>query len=196
MGNKYNWPPIRNEYIQGNRIKGDEVEWPTLVELSKKYKMPVQTIEKRSWKEGWVKQRADFQADVERISREKAAKKRARDIEKFDDDCHTISKSGIWRISKEMRDDQEAAREGKPLKPLSDLESIARATERFQTIGHRALGVPDKGIALMGPDGGPIMQETQIILSLEERKKKIEEIKERTKALLDDVDGGSIPKNK
>lgn len=161
MPNKYNWYAIRKEYVEGNRIKGDEVDWPTLVQLAQKYTIKLKTIERRCRVEGWVRQREEFQAEVERVAREKAAKKRARDIEKFDEDCHKISNSGIWRISKEMKEDQEAARDGKPLKPLSDLESMARATERFQTIGHRALGVPDKATALSGPDNKPIAVEIE-----------------------------------
>lgn len=168
MAFKYNWYAIRKEYIEGNRIKQDEVDLPTAQELSVKYNIKVNTIEKRCAKEGWVQQRADFQAEVERIAREKDAKKRARDIESFDTDCHKVAKSGIWRLSKEMKDDQEAARDNKPLKPLSDVESIARSLERFQTVGHRALKTADSAIAITGQDDKPLGADLIALINLKD----------------------------
>lgn len=156
MTTKNKYGPPKKEYIEGNINSDGEVVFLTIAELAQKYNIKLSTLQRHCQNESWVRLRADFQAEAERLARDKAAKKRAKDIERFDVDCFKITKSGIWRLSNDMGKDIEASRKKLPMMSLQDLESLARSLERFQTVGHRALGVPDKATAISGPDNGPL----------------------------------------
>lgn len=157
---KYNWLAIAKEYIEGYRIKHDEVHWPTILELAQKYNINEKLVGKHCTKEQWRRKRDEFQAEVERIALEKAAKKRARDIEEFKDDCYKAANAGKFIVTKHLEKAMNDSKVGK-LMPLPDLESASRSLERVQTVGHRALGVPDKATALSGPDNKPIAVEIE-----------------------------------
>lgn len=192
---KYTIP--KKEYIEGYKNAKGEVIFPTLEQLSEKNNIKIKTIQKRCAKEGWVRLREEFQAEAELKAKELAATKRALDIVKLNSDCQKLAETAIWEIQRHQQASVLLSG-GDPTKgypmPLADIEAIARAAERLQRIACLALGIPVTHTAISGPDGGPIQQETQIVLTLEERKKMLDDIKERTQALLEDVSGGSIPK--
>lgn len=156
IATKYNWPKISKEYIEGYRTKWDDVTYPTYEELGKKYNINPKIIAKHGIKEQWGSRRIDFQATVEQIESERAAKRRARDIESFREDCFKVANTGKWVLAKKMEETVGASKAGKALMPLSDVESVSRSLERFQTVGHRSLGVPDKATAISGPNNTPI----------------------------------------
>ena len=74
MAQKYDWDKIKKDYITGKM---------TYTALCKKYGIKRQkTLEERAASERWVELRGEYRGEVEKLSLQKEAKKKAKETEK------------------------------------------------------------------------------------------------------------------
>ncbi|AKL88389.1 hypothetical protein BH789_gp108 [Gordonia phage GMA6] len=175
---RYPWDKIRRDYIEGVPVPGtkDERVWPNLKDLGEDYGVPYPRMRKRSAAERWTAHKEAAQ-NVARLAR---MKKRAEQIETnaldFDEKSYNVAKLGMslvagrmaeigqeMQVKKQFRDQAIAdLQSGLPV-PKEDLyssiryqelEGLAGAAERFQSIGMKALGTDSQRIDINNIGGG------------------------------------------
>lgn len=161
---RYPWDQLRRDFIEGVPVSGtkDERVWPTLREIADDNQVPYTRVRKRAAAERWTEHKvaAQNQARITRL------RKRAESIEvnalDFDEKAHSVAKLGMslvagrmaeigqeMQVKKQFRDQAIAdLQQGIAVDPkdlysavrYSELEGLAQAADRFQTIGMKALG--------------------------------------------------------
>lgn len=115
LAEKYDWLNIKKEYVTGKLTYDD---------LVKKYGMQYKTLSQRAAREGWVKEREKYRAEIERISLEKEAKKKAREMAKAEKSVNKVCDRLLEKIS-EMIDRVKSAKDLKSLtSALSDVQKL------------------------------------------------------------------------
>jgi hypothetical protein len=172
---KHNWLKISKEYIEGHKLENGDIAYPTLEELSTKYNIHHSIVRKHSTNEHWRDKRATFEEGVVEAARKASIKKRAKDVEVFNDDCYSISNTGLWHLKKTL--ETHLKEKGQTAMPLPSLESLTRSLERLQKVEAQALGMPGGSMALSGPKGGPIEVEVSTITGLIKEAHELEQAK-------------------
>lgn len=132
VANKYDWDKIRDEYV----CASDSLFRPTLDELAAKYRCSPSYLREIAAEQGWTQQAADFSNAVESKRREQRSSELAGELAQFDSACYRIARLGLEQIYSKVQtailsDQHICAR---------DLESLAKAIEKFQKVGKTALG--------------------------------------------------------
>lgn len=197
MGNaNHDWFKISREYIEGYREADGSTRYPTTEELAEKYNIRPSHMRSHSANERWLDKREAFKRKVANLVEHNRARARAKEIETFMGDCLKVSKGGLWPLQKSLEHIIKRTNTAGDLskEDLTKLEQLSRTLERLQKTGHLALGIPQTMMQISG-----LADQTHEIsttnLSPEERKRKLELIERRAKALKDDLSGGSLQRS-
>ena len=192
---EHDWFKISREYIEGYREKDGSTKYPTTEELGEKYKIRPARVRDHCATERWKDKREAFKRKVANLVEQTRARSRAKEITDFQADCLKISKGGLWPLSKGLERIVRVTNEKGDIskEDMVRLESISRTLERLQKAGHLALGIPQSFTKIQGLES-QILETQQTTLTPEERKRKLELIERRAKALKDDLGGGSLPR--
>lgn len=181
------WDEIRREFVEGWDVNGD-IHLPNLRELSERHDVGYVRVRERSAKERWKDRRDAMQIKVTQERQKKRALGLAKNAIEFDEKAHNVAKLGIAmvtvrlaEISQEVGRQQEVRaralvkqQQGLPVDKhelwsavnYRELEGLASAAERFQTIGQKALGTDVQKHEITGADGGPIESTVGIVVEL------------------------------
>lgn len=123
MAQKYDWDKIKKDYITGKS---------TYSELCEKYGIKRhKTLEERAADEKWVELRGEYRGEVEKISLQKEAKKKAKKTEK--------DRKRIYEVSEKLLDKiYEMAGSVKKPGDLKDLTSALGNIQRIRGIKSEA----------------------------------------------------------
>lgn len=146
---KNDWQTIARQYIEGRAENPDSDPlarvWPTLEEVAVLYGLHASTVERRSAREAWPRQREQFQLNVERQARERHAKARADSIGSIDTRGLAASESGLalvgHRLAHLMRSigTQTVTQRGADLH-ARELSTLGLAAWRFVRVKDAVLG--------------------------------------------------------
>lgn len=162
------WPTIRREYVEGRAANPDSDPlarvWPTLDELATLHGVHPTTVERRSARESWGRQREQFQLDVEKQARERSAKERADMIGTIDSRGLRASDAGLAMVGHRLAfllrraGSQPADGRGADLH-ARELSSLGLAAWRFVKIKDAVLGT----VSLSDePDEATVEREQQL----------------------------------
>lgn len=172
---KYDWDKAREFYIHGEELDDGTVINFTLSELSRKTNIPYQVLRVRSIRESWKARREVYLVERTRAMSQKRIAEISKKSKDFDAKAFKTAEKGldlvnrrlneIWeeasRKSAALQEAQERLARGEVvarwelLSPIyhRELEGLATAAERFQTIGMRALGTDVKKLDITGGEG-------------------------------------------
>lgn len=183
---KYDYEAPRKEYIEGIPVPGtkDERNFPKLKEVAEKYGIPYPRLRKKASAERWTAHRDAQAAKVAELRMRKRARSLANNSIDFDEKAYNVAKIGMAMVAtrlgeiaqessvrKAIRDDAMARLErGEDVdrKELysavyhKELEGLAGAADRFQSIGQKALGTDAQKIEVSGPEGAPLQSIVQV----------------------------------
>lgn len=173
---KYDWEAVRRDFIEGidRPNTKNEKEFPNLRELAELHQIPYERIRKKSAEERWTQKRAA----AEQVYHQKRAAGRAKQIARnaldFDEKTYNAAKIGIAMVTTRLA---EVASEVAIKKPLRDqawrtlaaggavdkaelysairadeINALANAMERLQTVGMKALGTDVQRVDISGGD--------------------------------------------
>lgn len=164
-----NWDVIRRFYIEGHRDPNHAgaVVWPSLTETANHFKVPWATVRDYSRSEGWVQQRADYQALVEDRRRRTKAQQLATQATQLENRALESAQLGLQLIFArlgEIAQEAQANRaasvgEGRAKSGIKadEQQKLAAAADLWHKIGLRAIGDPETHrVELTGPGGRPI----------------------------------------
>lgn len=173
---KHDWETVRRNYIEGIEKPDSEERWyPTLKELAELHKIAPVMVRQRSSEERWPSHREA----ANMIATQERQRKRARMVAKnaldFDERGHDTAKVGMAMVmtrlgeiaaqvaaQKPMRDDAiRRLRNGESVTKqelysvirAQELQELASAAERFQSVGMRALGTDVQRVDVTGMGG-------------------------------------------
>lgn len=181
MNQKYEWEPIRRDFIEGiERADGTKNErwFPNLREVADLHNVPYARIRKRSAQERWTNKRAAAEQVYHQKRAEGRAKMIARNALDFDDKAFQAAKLGMAMVTTRMA---EIAGEVQARKPRRDqawqdfqnglpvektdlysavraneINELASALDRLQASGMKALGTDVQRIDLMNSGGDTV----------------------------------------
>ena len=166
---KRNWDVIRRHYVEGfrDREHAGAVIWPSLTDTAAHFKVPLATLRERSAGEGWVQQRADYQALVEDRRRRTKAQQLATQSTQLENRALESAQLGLQLIFArlgEIAQEVQANRansvgEGRARSGIKadEQQKLAAAADLWHKIGLRAIGDPETHrVELTGPGGRPI----------------------------------------
>lgn len=145
--NKYNWLPIKQDYVEGYDDDDNNHIWPTMSVLSKKYFVPPVYLRKIASENNWTNDKKKFIIKYEQTMQVEAAKQLAKRASKFDNRCMTLAEEGIRKVEKILYPEKTLLNTENcaiPVLTLNDLELAAKTLEKFQKVGRSALGKNDK----------------------------------------------------
>lgn len=165
----YDWPAIRMLYVEGEgQADGSPRLWPSLSAVAERFGVVPQRVRERSREEGWVDQRARFQAQLESIRQVERAKRLAEDGSKLEADVIRAARMGINLATARLQEialaQQERTRTGAAARnngghlSAKELDALARTVDQFHRVGLRALGLAETTtrVEQTGAAGGPI----------------------------------------
>jgi len=136
---KYNWTQIKSEYIEGVKNKKGDIEYPTLKELSEKYKCSYLYIRGVAAKENWTQERNIYITKIQQLKQEKKSEILASEAARFDSKTLELAKAGenfisvfFNQIVKKFKSEELIKKE--------DIEGLDRALVNYQKVGKLALG--------------------------------------------------------
>lgn len=116
MAQKYDWDLIKKEYITGKA---------TYSELCEKYEIKRhKTLEERAAREGWGNLRGEYRGEIEKISLQKEAKRKAKKVEK--------KRKRIYEVSDRLLD--RLLKIAETVTKAGDLKSLTSALSDIQRI--------------------------------------------------------------
>jgi len=136
---KHDWLVIRKDYVEGWQ-NGEGRHLPTLQELSKKHHCTVDSLFKRSAKDGWTEARQAFTRKVTAIQAQKSATELALYGVGFDRRVVSLANRITTQIARCVSV-YEPSDAGPP--PLADplvLQRLAAALVRAHFVAHAAIG--------------------------------------------------------
>jgi len=95
---KINWEIIRKDYIQGYKKEG-KLYYPSMRDLSKKYKVDISNIGKQAKRDEWVAKRKIFTNKLTTKRQQKAIENFSDETSKFDIECF-VGARDIIKITK------------------------------------------------------------------------------------------------
>ena len=163
---KWDWAPVEERYIKGYE-KPHEVTgimyryYPTVLEVSTEFGMPLKTVQAQCTEKGWVEKRDAWMAEVKR-------KKDEADLRELLDSELRIRQKALKGAEKII--DRVVGTESVPSMVDSadpeDLRGLAGGLRRAQEVAHVALGLPKDGVRAPSADtpggNGPTGQQTTV----------------------------------
>lgn len=165
---KADWLSIRRAYVEGRAQNPDSDPlarvWPTLEELAILHGLHVRTVERRSRDEGWIRQREQFQLDVEKQARERTAAERAAAVGSIDTRGLSAADAGLAMVGHRLAhllrnaNAQAQTQRGADLH-ARELSTLGLAAWRFVRIKDAVLGT----LSLVDePDDAIVEREQQL----------------------------------
>lgn len=132
---------IRQAYVAGVETP-DGRDYPSIEELSKKYKIPAITLFRRSAKENWREQRVKFTEKLQQDIDQAKQKQLIKENKDFDTNNLSIAKRLQDEIVSVLNLSEKKREEGieKPMLNPSSLYSLGMALQTCQKVGRLALG--------------------------------------------------------
>ena len=132
---------IRQAYVAGVET-ADGRDYPSIEELSKKYKIPAITLFRRSAKENWREQRVKFTEKLQQDIDQAKQKQLIKENKDFDTNNLSIAKRLQDEIVSVLNLSEKKREEGieKPMLNPSSLYSLGMALQTCQKVGRLALG--------------------------------------------------------
>lgn len=174
---KYPWHKIRVAFIEGMPVQGteDERHFPTQREVAEIFEVPYERVRKVASQERWTAKReaAEMEAIQERLK--KRAKQIAKNALDFDEKAHNAAKLGMAMVTTRLAEIAKDVQVRKPLRDAalqklangqsvtkeelysairaSELNELANAADRFQSLGMKALGTDVQRVDIAGLEG-------------------------------------------
>lgn len=172
---KYDWDHLMDVFVEGEQLQDGSILLLNLKELAERYEVPYQRVREKASKQRWTDRRLNYQ--------QKAAMERQREQRKtmvaeslaFDQNALSAAKLGMGLITARLaeiaqehkvkqariEDAQRRLERGEPVEKWElysaiyprDMETLASALDRFQTIGMRAMGTDVQRHEVTSPDG-------------------------------------------
>jgi len=141
--NKYNWIPIKLEYVEGYDDKDNNHIWPTMGQLAKKHHVPPVYLRKIASDNDWTKCKKAFLIKYEQTLELERVRQLAKKANRFDEKCISLAEKGIKEVESILNPEQPILNEnGVEIKyDLNTLELAAKTLEKFQKIGRLSLGI-------------------------------------------------------
>lgn len=139
---KYDWQHLKDKFIEGC-INDDGIRsWPSLKELSDKYKVEYGYIRKISSMQNWRDEKQSFIQALEEQKHLDRIKELSDEAIKFDNRCIKMVNSGVKILEDifEIAENSIDENGNRKLLNLDTLETITKSLERLQKIGRLALG--------------------------------------------------------
>ena len=147
----YDWMAIRSRFVEGH-AEGDRHVFPTLDEVAQFFDVSSDRVRKVSAREGWVQQRRAWQQRLEAERQQRKAERIATETEALDTSALRAAKIGIELCLVGLHHLASA----RDTLDTGQLLQVARAAERYQSVGITAIGtvppLPDPGAAALYPD--------------------------------------------
>jgi len=137
---KYNWEKIKAEYVEGIKDEKGDIKYPTLKELSEKYRCSYLYIQQVSSKNNWTQEHKIYIRKISELKREKKSEVLASESAEFDSKTLELAKAGESFIKIHFA---QAGRNFKKDQELMDdekIERLGRALINYQKAGKLALG--------------------------------------------------------
>lgn len=166
-GYKYDWPSIKQKFVEGILPEGEELtsesrEFLNLKELSERLDVPYSLTRNRAADERWYDLRQDYMIRLGKARQAKRIAELSKESFDFDQSTLRVAKLGMGMVTARMseiaREVQEKTRrrdealrlaqagydiDPKDLESVIDareLDTLARAALSWQTVGQKALG--------------------------------------------------------
>lgn len=130
---------IRNDFVQGISVD-DNIIFPTLDELIKKYKVAQSTVYRVARNENWKIQKEQFYNEYTKKLDAKRSNERAEKSKKIDDNSVNLAEAVFATIAQVISKNNKDMQNGKIGLPPSQLTSIAQAISITQKVAKLALG--------------------------------------------------------
>jgi len=173
---KHDWESIKKDYVEG--VEGEDgLTFPTLINLSEKYNVPMSTLTKRSSMEDWQTERNIYRKKIEDARRDKQAEVMASRAANFDSEVLKIAEAGLKHVQGHFLAAHDAFREsnGRNPMPMNSLETLSRSLERFHRIGRLALGETTENVGGGGENNGEEFYIIQEVINDPELSERIRE---------------------
>jgi len=150
-GNKFDWPAIKRDYVEGFSLESGQRDWPAYSFLERKYGTGKGTVATKGATENWPKAREEYLAAIEQARRTAIAEALGKKALEVDNECVNLAEMGLGEVrrhfevfhayikrltaSTEVESDALAT-----LYPALDLDRLGRALERFQKVARLSMG--------------------------------------------------------
>lgn len=141
---RYNWSQIKADYVEAP----DEASRPTLEELAAKYGCNAGYLRKKAADGNWLVQAERFLAATEDRRKEQKSTAIAGTLAQWDANCYTVAQGGMKQVFAHLKIGHEKLEAGQDPLSIRTLNELSMALERFQRIGHRALGDNEERVKL------------------------------------------------
>jgi hypothetical protein len=162
---RHDWPAIRARFVEGYTGDDGEHVWPTLGAVADHFNAGVQGVRARSGREGWVAQRAEWQAQVEAERRRNKVTELAKAADKLDGRALNAAELGIQLCVTRLVEIGRAVETRRQSSGVDfgtavearEMQALAAATDLWHKIGLRAVGdVEALRLQLIGANGQPL----------------------------------------
>ena len=172
---KYDWPALQRVFVEGEEKDDGSLVTFNLKEISDRFGVPYQRVRERASQERWTDRRNVHQQQTAVERQRKQRKKMVDESVQFDVNALNAAKLGIGmstaRLAEIMaehqvkqarvKDAQRRMEAGEPVEKWElysainyrELEGLAGAIERFQSVGMRAMGTDVQKYEVTSPDG-------------------------------------------
>lgn len=181
------WDTPYTEFVEGILKPGgkeDDRWFPTLKDIAERHGLNYNTVRQRSSDERWREKKDAYQLKVTRERQAERARRLAKNAAEFDEKAYDLAKVGMALVQVRLL---EITKEANARRALHDqalrelqqgltvdkerlwsavrsreLEGLASAAERFQSIGMKSIGTDVQKHEISGPGGGPIENQVNI----------------------------------
>lgn len=172
---KYDYDAARLEYIEGIAQDDGSSRLPSLKELAERHDIPYTAIRRAASKERWTERQTAYQSQIAQERQRKRIKELASQGIEFDTNAHRAAQLGVSmttarlaEIAEEfkvraprIKEARERVQNGEPVEKWElysavnyrELEGLASALDRFQSVGMKALGTDVSRHEISNPDG-------------------------------------------
>jgi len=143
INNKYNWYPIKIEYVEGYDNEDNKHIWPTMKELAQRHSVPPVYLRKIASENKWTDTKKAFLIKYEQMIELEHARQLAKRATNFDKKCIDLAEKGIKEVQNILLPEMPLLDEnGCEVKyTLNELELAAKTLDKFQKIGRLSLGI-------------------------------------------------------
>lgn len=172
---KYDYDSARLEYIEGIEQDDGSSRIPSLKELAERHDIPYTAVRRAASKERWTERQTTYQSQIASERQKKRIKELSGQGIEFDTKAHKAAQLGVSMAtarlaeiaedfqarSPKIKEARERMSRGEPVEKWElysavnyrELEGLASALERFQTVGMKALGTDVNRHEVTSPDG-------------------------------------------
>lgn len=133
---------IKLEFIQGTMDDDNIRNYPSMRELSRKYKTTANTVSRWAKDGDWVIERQMFQNNLTKKISEKKVNKLAEKAATFDQNCLTVADGMIREVGRRLQENLAAMRGDTKAEALKiyEIKDLSQAAINGQKLGKLALG--------------------------------------------------------